>query len=84
MERGYLAGAIDYLYSPVDSDVLRRKAKALGAFSMKNLECKLKAEALEQTIRTLQERIRVLEGAAQNRLGPVDSGTSPRHPDPRS
>jgi DNA-binding response OmpR family regulator len=80
VERGYLAGAIDYLYSPVDSEVLRRKVKALVAFYTKNLEYKHKAEALERTVQTLHERIRAL-GAGSPTVAPPNQ---PMKRDPSS
>ena len=40
VERGYLAGAIDYLYKPVDPDLLKRKVAALVDFYLRNLEFK--------------------------------------------
>ena len=60
VERGYLAGALDYLFSPVDADTLRRKVSAFVDFYLKNREYKRLAEAYARTIETLHEEIKCL------------------------
>lgn len=61
VERGYLAGAIDYLFSPVDPDTLRRKVSALVDFYLRNVEYKKKADLLFNSVRLLQRKVEDLE-----------------------
>lgn len=54
--RGYESGAVDYLYKPLDMDVLRSKIKAfIEFFRHKN--------ALQRTTRQLEKTIKELESA---------------------
>lgn len=61
VEKGYLAGALDYLFSPVDPDTLRRKVSAFVDFYASNRELKRKCEALTRTVDTLQSEIKSLK-----------------------
>jgi CheY-like chemotaxis protein len=61
VERGYLAGAIDYLFSPVDEDILKRKVTAFMEFYLRNSEYKEQAEALSQRVLALESHIVDLE-----------------------
>ena len=61
VERGYLAGAIDYLFSPVDEEILKRKVTAFMEFYLRNSEYKQQAEALSQRVLTLESHILDLE-----------------------
>jgi len=61
VERGYLAGAIDYLFSPVDEEILKRKVAAFVEFYLRNTEYKRKAESLSQRVETLESHIQDLE-----------------------
>jgi len=63
VERGYLAGAIDYLFSPVDPDLLKRKVGALVDFYLRNLEFKRRNEALLQANQALLKKVAALEEA---------------------
>lgn len=76
VERGYLAGAIDYLFSPVDPDLLKRKVGALVDFYFRNLEFKRRNEALLRANQALLKKVAALEeaAAAANRSSPVDCG----------
>jgi len=62
VERGYLAGAIDYLFKPVDPDLLKRKVAALVDFYLRNLEFKRRNEALVQANQALLRKVTSLEG----------------------
>jgi len=61
VERGYLAGAIDYLFKPVDPDLLKRKVSALVDFYLRNLEFKRRNESLVQANQALLKRVASLE-----------------------
>ena len=82
VERGYLAGAIDYLFSPVDEDILKRKVAAFIEFHLKNTEYKQQAEALSQRVLTLENHILDLERtlAAFKAAPPLKSSESPSLP----
>jgi response regulator RpfG family c-di-GMP phosphodiesterase len=62
VERGYLAGAIDYLFKPVDPDLLKRKVAALVDFYLRNLEFKRRNEALVHANQALLKKVVSLEG----------------------
>jgi CheY-like chemotaxis protein len=62
VERGYLAGAIDYLFKPVDPDLLKRKVAALVDFYLRNLEFKRRNEALVHANHALLKKVACLEG----------------------
>lgn len=61
VERGYLAGAIDYLFSPVDPDLLKRKVAALVDFYLRNLEYKRRNDSLVQANQDLLKKVTSLE-----------------------
>lgn len=61
VERGYLAGAIDYLFSPVDPDLLKRKVSALVDFYLRNLEFKKRNESLIKANQALLQKVATLE-----------------------
>lgn len=75
VERGYLAGAIDYLFSPVDPDLLKRKVSALVDFYLRNQEFKRRNEALVQANQALLKRVAVLEAALTSTRGELSSGS---------
>jgi len=62
VERGYLAGAIDYLFKPVDPDLLKRKVAALVDFYLRNLEFKRRNESLVHANQALLKKVDALEG----------------------
>lgn len=74
VERGYLAGAIDYLFSPVDPDLLKRKVSALVDFYLRNLEFKRRNEALVQANQALLKKIAALEADLASARGELSSG----------
>lgn len=74
--RGYLVGAIDYLFSPVDSDVLRRKVSGLVEFYTRHTEDKKRAESLLQANKTLTKNIDALHKTISELNIPV-----PKRPD---
>jgi len=61
VERGYLAGAIDYLFSPVDPDLLKRKVAALVDFYLRNQEFKRRNAFLVQANQALLKKVVSLE-----------------------
>src|SRR6185436_16527707 len=61
VERGYLAGAIDYLFKPVDPDLLKRKVAALVDFYLRNLEFKRRNESLVHANQALLKKVDSLE-----------------------
>jgi|SRR5436190_15940140 len=61
VERGFLAGAIDYLFKPVSANMLKRKVAALVDFSLRNLEFKRRNESLVQANQALLKKIAALE-----------------------
>jgi len=58
---GYLAGAIDYLFSPVSPDTLRRKVSAFVDLYRKNSLVKGEVEELHRINTSLREQIIRLE-----------------------
>ena len=66
VERGYLAGAIDHLFSPVDPDMLRGKVAALVDFYLRTVEYKKKADQQVQTIKALQKKVENLEHSIED------------------
>jgi CheY-like chemotaxis protein len=66
VERGYLAGAIDYLFSPVDADLLRRKVSALVGFYLRTVEYKKRSDQLVHTVKALQKEVEDLEHTVEN------------------
>lgn len=67
VEQGYLAGALDYLFSPVDPDTLRRKVSAFVDFYAANRELKRKCEVQTRTIEALQNEIKTLKQGITSR-----------------
>jgi len=63
VERGYLAGAIDYLFKPVDPDLLKRKVAALVDFHLRTLEYKRRNDSLVQANQALLRKVASLEEA---------------------
>jgi len=75
VERGYLAGAIDYLFSPVDPDLLKRKVAALVDFYLRTLEFKRRSDALLQANQILLRKVASLEETVSELRGRLPSGT---------
>ncbi len=66
--KGYEVGAIDYIYKPIDSVILKSKIKVFvelykqkKLFQLQALELQKKVEELEKTKRELEEVNRILE-----------------------
>jgi CheY-like chemotaxis protein len=74
VERGYLAGAIDYLFKPVDPDLLKRKVAALVDFYLRNLEFKRRNESLLQANQALLRKVVSLEEELAALKSPHPSG----------
>jgi len=56
-----LGGVIDYLFSPVDPDVLRNKVAFLTEFYLRNMEAHRDLKELREQNQALEARIRELE-----------------------
>jgi diguanylate cyclase (GGDEF)-like protein len=57
LRKGYQAGAVDYLFKPIDSTVLRAKVEIFVAL-FRNAELRAKAAAMEAANRQLEEDLR--------------------------
>ncbi|HLY73687.1 MAG TPA: response regulator [Planctomycetota bacterium] len=75
VERGYLAGAIDYLFSPVDPDLLKRKVAALVDFYLRTLEFKRRSDSLLQANQILLRKVASLEETVAELRGGMPRGT---------
>jgi CheY-like chemotaxis protein len=56
-----LGGVIDYLFSPVDPDMLRNKVAFLTEFYLRNMEAHRELKELREQNQSLEARIRELE-----------------------
>jgi CheY-like chemotaxis protein len=63
LERTYLAGGLDYMPTPVDPDLLRRKVRALVDFHLRTIEYAKKSDELVQAMKILQRKVEDLERA---------------------
>ena len=75
VERGYLAGAIDYLFSPVDADLLKRKVGALVDFYLRSQEFKRRNESLLKANQGLLKQVASLEAALAALKSQLPSGS---------
>jgi len=80
VERGYLAGAIDYLFSPVDPDLLKRKVAALVDFSLRALEFKRRNESLLEANQILFRKLAALEDTVADLRSQLHSGAGTGNP----
>ncbi len=80
VERGYLAGAIDYLFSPVDADLLKRKVAALVDFHLRILDFKKRNESLAQANQILFRKVATLEETVAELKRHLPSRTDARSP----
>src|SRR6185436_20661739 len=81
VERGYLAGAIDYLFSPVDADLLKRKVGALVDFYLRNQEFKKRNESLVRANQALLKKVASLEQELAALKGPLARANDVPSPD---
>jgi CheY-like chemotaxis protein len=88
-KKGYIAGATDYIFSPVDEELLKYKVATYVQIFLRNEALWLQVQQLQQTVRglqlelaqcnpteLLQREIRTLEDqieALKNQLDPVPS-----------
>src|SRR5688572_2423708 len=70
MKKGYIVGATDFIFSPVDEELLRFKVKTYVHHYLRNEAFRLQVRDLELTVAALREEIRMHGGdpALQNRL----------------
>ena len=78
VERGYLAGAIDYLFSPVDPELLKRKVGALVDFYLRTLEFKRRSDSLLQANQILLRKVASLEEIVAELRGGLSHGKDAR------
>jgi len=92
LTRGYVAGATDYLFSPVEDEVLRIKVATYAQMHLRQEELRQNVQALNETVRllradadrkaltvtNLERRIKELEEAAAK----IDRHTSSVHGPP--
>jgi len=62
VSEGYLAGAIDYLFSPVNPETLKRKVGAFVDLYQRNKQIRFELKELTRQNLLQKERIRELEG----------------------
>jgi CheY-like chemotaxis protein len=62
VSEGYLAGAIDYLFSPVNPETLKRKVGAFVELYLRDREVRILSEEQAQEIALQKDYIRELEG----------------------
>ena len=63
--RGYYAGAVDFLYKPINPEVLRSKVSVFVELSRKNEQLRLHAEMLEERNAELERAMRELRTAEE-------------------
>ncbi|MBV8881338.1 MAG: response regulator [Planctomycetaceae bacterium] len=56
-KKGYIAGATDYLFSPVDPDLLKFKVATYVQIYLRNESLWLQVHRLQETVRVLQEEL---------------------------
>ncbi|HVR87640.1 MAG TPA: response regulator, partial [Planctomycetota bacterium] len=56
-KRGYIAGATDYIFSPVDEDLLKYKVGTYVQIFLRNEALWLQVQGLQETVRTLQHEL---------------------------
>ncbi len=61
--KGYQAGAVDYLYKPLDLEVLKSKIKAFIEFFKQKTELEETTKILKKTVRELESAKNVAEDA---------------------
>jgi CheY-like chemotaxis protein len=61
IDRTYAAGGLDYLPTPVDAKVLRRKVRAMAEFHLRAIEFAKKSEEMVQAVKMLQKKVEELE-----------------------
>jgi CheY-like chemotaxis protein len=57
MTRGYVVGATDYLFSPVEGDLLRLKVSTYAQIHLRHEELRQNVQQLNETVRQLREEL---------------------------
>jgi CheY-like chemotaxis protein len=70
MKKGYIVGATDFIFSPVDEELLKFKVKTYVHISLRNEAFRNQIRDLELTVAALREEVRTrgADPALQNRL----------------
>jgi len=70
MKQGYIVGATDYIFSPVDEELLKFKVKTYVHIYLRNEALRIQVRDLELTVAALREEIRAhgSDPALQSRL----------------
>ena len=56
--KGYVAGATDFIFSPVDEELLKLKVAGYAQMSLRNEALRLQVIGLEKTVQSLQAELR--------------------------
>src|SRR5688572_11339348 len=70
LTRGYVAGATDFLFSPVEADLLKLKVATYAQIFLRNEALRLQIHLLSVTLQTLQAEL--------SKRGPVENGLNAR------
>jgi signal transduction histidine kinase len=89
--RGYEAGAVDFIYKPIEPDILRSKADVFfelyrqrQQIAAQRDELKAKTEALQEADRRKDEFLATLAHELRNPLAPLRHGVDVLHKNPDS
>jgi len=56
-KKGYIAGATDYIFSPVDEELLKYKVATYAQIYLRNEALWLQVQQLQETVRALQQEL---------------------------
>jgi CheY-like chemotaxis protein len=76
VKRGYVAGATDFIFSPVDEDLLQLKVQTYVQIFLRNEVLRLKIWELESTLTSLRaefDRLDPSRAVLQQRIGHLES-----------
>ena len=73
MKKGFIAGATDYIFSPVDEELLKFKVATYVEIFLRNESLRFRIRDLETTVATLREELRARGSADTAILGRIQS-----------